>query len=893
MEAAAVERMVETSDWRAVHAWLTGLGADDRAAAGAWYRRKGRAQARQTAERVWRANSRVVQLMLAVALSETAPEASRNCRWGSRYLWGDGERAAALCADLLVARGRGWATEFVDLATATTFRGESGRGVGEVTALVGPAVDAFGLHVASADTYVLGWAELITAAHLHATSEGREQWYPLTLLRSGPDGSRPAFDLSADTTLADCLRGGEHVTELLCAALDLPDALKGWAAFKAPAWDIAGTVRDLVDDGSLDRSPVLDRVLHALARDDRAHNQRVLAQVLAGLDVAPAEVRERVALLLNIVATAHGSVTGTLLELLLAAEVDDVDLIEFGTVILARPEKAQKQRLLAHLAATGGGAREPLLLLAADSEDASLAAKARGMLGPDGAAATDDAPGAAGGSEQPGQPAWTHPVEPFAPGSFLPYPADESGLDRAQSEAETWSRITTEAAFLDLVVRFGHRSLDEIRAAILTTAPPNWYAHVRTPFLLHQWVTTGNPTRSYRRTATSITFADGPERVVEEHEFEMRPPELLAFTDRLVEETLPRLGSVRELLSTPSRLDGTVTVQDLAQRVRRAQSTGYGPYDLVQALLRLEPTSPADLAHFAGLVLPPAPAVPVNGVRKRGWFPDRRSPAGELDGVEAIRYWITAGGRGARVVDMSGQDVRASALVLPLTGRLAELEGLAAAAAAIGPDQERHRAWGSNEPGPYLGVLPYDAEGLATAIARGRDLDSVFHAQALPLFVGSAGPIGPALHHHLARLLVHPRLDSRLLAAQAVAEIARQGRLDPDLVAERSLALFEAGELPLARAAHGWSQVAAQASLEVVWPAWTRVLDRACAAPRKPAGLADLLRATRELVGVASRHDPHAALPASVGRLAAQSGSTKAVTEARALLAATTGGSRG
>ena len=827
----------------------------------------------------------MVQLMLALTLAETPEEASKNCRWGWRFIWRDDQMAAAACADLLIARGRSWAADFTEVATAATFRGESRRGVGEVTALVSPAVDAFDLPVPLTETYVLGWAGLLSWAHTYAAAENRGQWYPLTLLRSTPDGARPAYHLSESTTLSDCLDATPHLTELLCAAVDLPDALKDWAAFKGPNWDIHGTVRDVVAAGRLHRSRVLDRTLHALARDDRPHSQRALAQVLTGLDASATETKDRVPLLLNVIATAHGVVTGPLLELVLAADIDDADLVEFGTVILARPEKAQKQRLLAHLGKSTTGARQALLLMAAESEDAAFAAKAMAILGQDDETVASDV---AVRGTQHGLPAWSHRVEPFAPGRWEPYPADESGLDRAASEAETWSRITTEAAYLDLVVRFGHRSLTRLRAAVGALPTPGWYSHVRTPFLVHHWVTTGDANRSYRRTGTSITFEAGVQKV-EQHVHELRPPEHLAFTDRLVEETLPRLGSLRELLSTPSHADGTLAVRDLAQRVRRARNAGYGPYDLVQALLRLEPTSPADVEHFSGLTLPPAADAPETGSGGRTWFRGRRAKAGDADGVEAIRHWITAGGWTVRTVDFPDLEPRAAALVLPLRGEFAHLEGLAVAASAIGTGQDPRRSWGSNEPGPYLGVLPRDVEGLATVIAQGGDLDSVFYAQGLPLFTWSAGLFGPAVHHHLARLLAHPRLDSRLLAAQAGAEIARQGRLDPNLLRDRSLALFNAGKLPLSRAAHGWSQVASQASLAVVWPAWLAVLDAACAAPRKPAGLADLLRATRDVVLVTDQHDPNAALPASVSSLAAQRGSTKAVTEAQALIRATGG----
>ncbi|MFZ0157823.1 MAG: hypothetical protein WAL50_02245 [Kineosporiaceae bacterium] len=76
-----------------------------------------------------------------------------------------------------------------------------------------------------------------------------------------------------------------------------------------------------------------------------------------------------------------GPSCGVLLDLALTAGLDSADLMELGTIILARPEKAQKSRLLAELARCSSGVREPLLLLAADSDGAALARTARSYIG--------------------------------------------------------------------------------------------------------------------------------------------------------------------------------------------------------------------------------------------------------------------------------------------------------------------------------------------------------------------------------------------------------------------------------------------------------------------------------------------------------------------------------
>lgn len=794
--------------------------------------------------------------------------------------------AAEACADAIIRRGRDWAAGFTRRAAATELRGEARGGVSEVVSLLSAAVAAHGLPVPTTQTYVEGWVSLISSAHTYLTSvqphgnaanptPGR----PLTLMTTAADRARPSYELDESLTLSGCLAVTPSATELLVASLATPDSLHAWADFSEAAWQVEPAIRDAAAHARIDRTPLLDAAFTALSRADRVTNQRVVAEVLKGLDPSPAEVRDRVALILHVLPTVHGSVTNALLGMALAADLLDDDLIELGTIILARPEKAQKTTLVAHVAASNGGAREPLLTLAAGGDDAALAAKARMALAPAGTprSALDQPP------RITGLPPWSRPIEPFRPEPFEPYDASEAALDRARTDEQTWSRITTEAAYLDLVVRFAHRDLDRLRSLVSASPEPDGYSLVRTPYLLHQWVTTGDARRPYRPTGTSDRRADAAETPVAEHPpASLLPPAHLHFTDRLVQETLLRLGPLTELLSTPSRSDGTLEVAVLADRVARARSVGYGPYDLVQALLRLGPTDPHDTGLFDGLTLRPA-----------GQSPAFRSAASEphvtervTDGVDVIRAWVASGAWVARRVDFPTLEPRSSPLVLPLPGWLSALDGIDGMCAPADTRDELHRSWGSDEPGPWLGACPWDVENLAVMIASRSDQDSVAHAQRLPLLVCSAGPIGPAVHHHLARLLVHPRLDSRLLAAQQVAALALRGRVDPQLLRERSLALFAHGALPLSRAAQGWAELAALSSMDTIWPTWIAVLDAACSGTRKPAGLADLVRVTREHAPAVVDHLGREWLPASVQLLAKARGASKAATEARALVAA-------
>ena len=891
MEVDTLDGLVERTDWVSLRDILAGLDEDDLADATRWYRRSGRAQARKAADLDWRGHARIVQLLLALTLSETAEEASKNCQWGRQFSWSD-VGGIQSCANALIRRGQGWAEVFVGLAAAATFRGTSERGLGEVPSLVSAAIAAHDLPVPLTETYARGWAAALASAHVHANAgERAANWLPFTMMTVGSGETAwratPAYPLGPDLTLRDCLAGTREVTGLLATALTHPNALADWASFTEVKWAVAPTIRSAVRDGLVDRPRLLEAAFAALSRDDRAHNQRAVAEILRGLDPTPAEIRERAALILHVLPTVHGHVTKALLDMALAADLPDEDLLDLGTVILARPEKAQKVRLVSHLAAldaassasSASSARETLLTMASASADATLAAKARALLGSPGAVDGAVASAAECVAELP---SWTHAVEPFAPGPFIPYAVSAAGLDQARSDEETWARITTEAAWLDLVVRFAHQDLPGLRDVVSPAPDPYWHSQVRTPFLLHQWVKAGQGVRSYQVASTSRVFTGDAAPRIEHHTTEMLPPAHLLFTDRLVEETLPRLGSLPELLSTPSLADGTLDVRDLAERVRRARDVGYGRYDLVQALLRLGPTRAGDVDLFQGLTLAPVGEKP----RGTSWWSRRGSGTSERDGVEVIRSWIAARGWRPRRVDFPVVEPRTSALALPLPQWLGELDGLAGIARAIGTDSDERRPWGSDAPGPWLGVCPWDVEQLATMVALREDQESVEHAQRLPLMVWSAGPIGPAMHHQLARLLAHPRLDSRLLAAQQVGAIARQGRLYPELLRERSEALFAEGGLSLTRAAHGWSELATLSSMSVVWPTWRSLLDLACSSQKKPAGLADLLRATREHAPLLNASLGADWLPASVQQLADAPGSTKAAVEARELVSA-------
>ena len=124
------------------------------------------------------------------------------------------------------------------------------------------------------------------------------------------------------------------------------------------------------------------------------------------------------------------------------------------------------------------------------------------------------------------------------------------------------------------------------------------------------------------------------------------------------------------------------------------------------------------------------------------------------------------------------------------------------------------------------------------------------------------------------------------MVAERVSTLVHQGRLDPDLLAERAVAGLDRGEISLARIADGLEQVAQISAVSAVWPTWVALMDRSLKAPKKPAGLADLFRTSKPYAAPAAQNLGAAAIPESVRALAAANGSTKAAVEARAVVAA-------
>lgn len=873
MDLSTVERAVAASDWAPLLSWLRALSAEERAMARPAYHSRWRAAARQAAESRGH-QPRIVQLALAIGLSETPLEANKNCAWGRRLVRSDPDDALAQLTALLFTRGGAWAVEFAGLAGSTSVRGESLHAAAEVAALVLPVYDRVNTEIPEG-AIPTGWAQIVQSASV-ATPETSS--VPIWLSRHSPSGADVGDEVP--TSLSVVLAATRRLPDVLVAALRTPNAMCAFAGFTRGDWDLVATIRDFVTRGVLKRSSLINEALAALARSDRAGAQRVMVAILRGADFGGQDAASRLSLVAHLMPTVHGSVTAVLLPAALEAGPSDDVLCDIGSVILARKEKSQKTALVRDLARMPlTPAVESVLGIAAADPDATLATAARRALGEDSkptAHRSDDAP-------------WSLPVDGYRPGPLASWSTDAAGLDAARSDSEVLARITSNAMTLDLAVRYAQLNLPSLREAVQAGPAPMplwwWSGHTVLP-LLHGWCSTGSSRRSYAVTRTKwVRGADGSWREDGKETVNIPPPPHQEFTERLIEETLDRLGTIPELLSTPSRDDGSIAVADLEGRLRRARKYNVGAYDLVQALLRLEPVAVAAAERFAKL------SAPVVASEQR-WC-DKKTAA--LDGGQVVAEWIRAGGLPAKHVLVDQNGVRTEQAVLPLPPELSDLDGvneLLAAVNLVNRERVQQPRMALHNPSDvcfYLGVAPYWTDAAAALLEVAGVGDSVDVSRALPTLAASPGRVGVGAHRLVARLLSHPRQDARLMTIETMATLAGQGRLDGDMLREATLALLSESAVSITRLADAWENASRVGLLSWIWPSMAGVLDAALSSDRAPTGLAELIRVLSGTMASVSRDEAFSEVLSRLQQLAAGRSSSKASQEARALISSLEG----
>jgi hypothetical protein len=442
---------------------------------------------------------------------------------------------------------------------------------------------------------------------------------------------------------------------------------------------------------------------------------------------------------------------------------------------------------------------------------------------------------------------WVTEVRPFRPGQLTPAEPTTAGLSRLQSELAASSSVTGEAAFLDALTRFAHRdrtrAISWLRSAAAQT---NASRLVRTAA---RWADGGldhtEHIKSIEHTAVQHSGIDrgSPSPLTS-------MPVTAAFSWLLRQETILRLGEAPLMLSTPSFDTGVLNFEDFSKRLVTLSPVGYGPLDLAQALLRLEPL-PASTARE----LPPL-SVPA-------WAPDAPWPrlfnraGARLDAVQIARDWITLGG--ARypdaVVDGLGWSV--PPLYTPVdpavfaSAPITLLEG-------VDPVSPRKLDSWNSSVDTTVGVLPHWPELFATMTLIGSELQEPL----LPTLV-RAGRAGPAVHTLVARELADPDEAPRLVGADALMTLVKRGQFDSELFSTACVRLLATGELSLARTSSALEHVMLVGGMQAVWPGLLALVGHACATTCRPPGTANLLA----LVSKFAPAVPGRAMPDSVRAL--------------------------
>lgn len=850
-------------------AWLLAADEDELAATRRWWRRTGRAAARRRMEGGWHLEPHAagIPLALAFALAESVEEATKAARWFTswRLL---GERAdVPVLAQVLLARGPEFARAVIESASAGAPPRRSDPAVVAIASLGSAVLSAHGGPVPAGDGFVRAWAELVYLHHLwwRPPHFQGSTWAPAPLLRAS-DGERPRPADDAKQSLATAMTAIGLSTELLCRALSTPDALMRWSGMsKDPAWDLAATIEQLIASGDLEREPVLNAALTALARTDRPTHQRAVAAILTGCGLGVTDLTPRMPQVLSALPVVHGSLSSVLVTAATSGPLPQEDLSDLGMVVLARPEKAQRTRFLRHLAnMEPSETREMLLTMAAGDTDAALAGTARDLLG-------EHAPPTA--PEHESAPAWQAAPQPHPVAPFTGYSPTRAGLDQARSDVTAWQSATDEAAWLAMLTAWAHRDLSGLKAALLAERNDEWFAR-RAQSQAAQWAKSGQSRRDYATKMWSHQRGPDGEVVITESTHVHLPDAHAAFTDGLVAETLERLGALEELLSTPTGSDGTLELGELVARLRRCRTAGYGEYDLVQALLRVGPTDPAEVRLLEGLHVPAAP--------RRGLARLKRG-AGH-DAADVVRGWVSAGGLPRRTTHLTTDAVRTDPVTLPLPKHLRELDGLPALFDAQ-PGSGR-TPWGAANPVLWLAISPHEVDAFAVEALHRGHLESTAHTNSLPVVRHAPGPFSAPSARYLVTQLAHPRLDSRLAAADVIASLTRRDALSAEQLAHAATDLLAAGSLSLKRLAGGLDVLTTAAGAAATWPTWVVLLDLVAAPAGRPTGAADVLRLAKGSVVAAVAHEGPQALPARVRDLAAARGSSKTHLEARALVAA-------
>lgn len=832
--------------WRDLSALLDGLDDDALPEALAWYR-KGRGVANRLAVggQLSRGEAECEATCAQLLAIHFAPSAAKAASWFGWATFAHFEQAAEpLVLRSLASWGREWCAEFVQ-AAGDVAAPRGAHQLGRMVQLVMPLLAHFGLPMPTGPTYARAWAQYYTSMKFRwrwgRPPEEGQYWIGESVLR------RPASLLEAfrsDPVLADGLSAAMATGEL-----------GDFVILPVEGWEIDEALAALVQEKRLDPERVTADCLAALTRQNTATVQRAMARILAAMGVSAAHLAGQVPLLQGLMATSHGSVTAVLLEPLIDALCTPDELAELALTIFARKEKKQKAVLLKALLAKdavdrfGIEAVKSALARAAQVDDAAVSGRAAKAL-------------AALGLETPTvdqsrlEGLWGDLVEATVAGPFEPFTPGPEGFTRALSDQSWWDEPTDVARFLDALVRWAKADLPAAKSWFRSVEAEREYVGQAV-----DWATgrlTGELVAEQEEAAARY-HSGAPDGWNQEYTGLMGGrPAISAFSYLHVQEILLRAGEIPYLLSTPTYCNGVLAFDDLVERIRGYGSIPCGSLDLFQSLLRLEPVAPERVAEL-----------PADG-----------------EGVLAIiRQWVAGGGLPAFRARLEDGRFRAEKPTLPVDPAVF---GGMAAALLTGRELVKPYEYLSYmmTEATTVGVIPNWPDLFAYGLLRDFEQGVRRASQHLHSLVTSApGTAGRGVHRVLAIGLSYPDEESRLRAVDALLLLIGEGGFDAGLFETELRELVAAGSLPLARTSAALEQVVLAGALKQVWPAILAMADQAAGSVKRPTGLPEVLSFVRRYLAAV----PEPVVPPAVRALAASKGSTKAVVEARALVAAAEG----
>jgi hypothetical protein len=275
------------------------------------------------------------------------------------------------------------------------------------------------------------------------------------------------------------------------------------------------------------------------------------------------------------------------------------------------------------------------------------------------------------------------------------------------------------------------------------------------------------------------------------------------------------------VLSTPDRVDGTLGLDALLDRLSRARTVG--PVDLRLALARLRPTSPAHATRVPPSVHTDPALTVASGDRV-------------MDAAEMVRAWVGAGGLRCR----PGPDaygLRTFHVESPWSW-----DSLPALSRRPVPDLPHYRhddIWRlPGRPDVWL------RNGLRVTSSR----------ETLAEVGGTLGV--PGWRTVLATLATVPP-DYTAVDFAALVRLQRQGRLDPAVAAATATAEWNAGSSVIGDGV-GWEHAFLRGALRGLWPVAVAVIEAGLARDERPAEVETLQAVLRRYVP----HVPPTAVPA-------------------------------